>query len=247
MIAYNLDYSTLVPDDSKIPDSMCNVIEWEDHLGCNCDPVIIRKNEYSARIKIIEDEIKLLRAKRDKTKDKLYKIKINKQIDDKKKEKKPWVEKRGECAKKKPKHIMCTPRRYRFLKSKYGLGVMPTVLQDLLQARANTRKQIKQLKKQDKSNMTDEEIEQINLLISVLDKRQLAYKVSANSGYGATGVQRGYLPCMPIAMATCAMGRENIKIVADVIPKKYGGILVYGDRSCHQQGALKAVLLPSRL
>jgi hypothetical protein len=111
---------------------------------------------------------------------------------------------------------------------------MPTVLKDLLNARANTRKQIKQLKKQDKSNMTPEEIEQLNVLITVLDKRQLAYKVSANSGYGATGVQRGYLPCMPVAMTTTAMGRKNIQIVADVIPKKYGGILVYGDTDCVQ-------------
>lgn len=28
--AYNLDYTTFVPEDSKIPDEMCNIIEWDE-------------------------------------------------------------------------------------------------------------------------------------------------------------------------------------------------------------------------
>ena len=47
--------------------------------------------------------------------------------------------------------------------------------------------------------------------------------------YGAMGVTRGYLPFMPGAMCTTAMGRKNIKIVAQTIPEKFGGKLIYGD------------------
>jgi DNA polymerase elongation subunit (family B) len=155
--------------------------------------------------------------------------------------------------KTKPKHVMCEKRHFRFLKE--PKGVMPTVLQNLLDARANTRKQIKVIKKiveykdieenefklvielipavikliENKEKITDKIIKELTILVNVLDKRQLAYKVSANSMYGAMGVTRGYLPFMPGAMCTTAMGRKNIGIVAETIPKKYGGQLIYGD------------------
>ena len=43
IIAYNIDYHTWVPDDSDIPDSMCHVMEWEDHIGCIHDPKLLEK------------------------------------------------------------------------------------------------------------------------------------------------------------------------------------------------------------
>lgn len=152
--------------------------------------------------------------------------------------------------KTKPKHVMCCKRYFRFLKS--PRGVMPTVLQNLLDARAYTRNQIKVLKKiindskidekeedlvnelipnllKRLDNITEKEKKALKTLCEVLDKRQLAYKISANSMYGAMGVTRGYLPFMPGAMATTAMGRKNIGIVAKIIPEKFGGKLIYGD------------------
>jgi DNA polymerase elongation subunit (family B) len=197
IIAYNIDYSTLVLDPS-IPDRNCHVMEWEDHVGCVHDKSV---------------------------------------------------------RKQKPKHVMCDKRYFRFLKK--PKGVMPTVLQNLLDARANTRKQIKIIKNlldgndigdndclvreliSDVLDMLEKGIEipdkkrlELITLTEVLDKRQLAYKVSANSMYGAMGVTRGYLPFMPGAMCTTAMGRLNIGIVAKVIPEKFGGELIYGDTDC---------------
>ena len=195
IIAYNIDYSTLVTDPS-IPDSDCHVMEWEDHCGCSHDKSV---------------------------------------------------------RKTKPKHVMCDKRYFRFLKE--PKGVMPTVLQNLLDARTHTRKQIKVIKKiiggdkidekeqdlvyeliSDVLDMLKKDIEipekrctDLKTLMDVLNKRQLAYKVSANSMYGAMGVTRGYLPFMPGAMCTTAMGRKNIKIVAKTIPEKFGGELIYGD------------------
>jgi DNA polymerase elongation subunit (family B) len=155
--------------------------------------------------------------------------------------------------KTKPKHVMCQKRYFRFLKE--PKGVMPTVLQNLLDARAHTRKQKKVIDKiLDKKDIDENEnkiveelipdvlkmlndkkkipkcrLDELKTLTEVLEKRQNAYKVSANSMYGAMGVTRGYLPFMPGAMATTAMGRKNIGIVAKTIPEKFGGKLIYGD------------------
>lgn len=192
IIAYNIDYSTLVTD-PNIPDEDCHVMEWEDHVGCVHDKTV--RNT-------------------------------------------------------KPKHVMCCKRYFRFLKS--PIGVMPAVLQNLLDARAHTRKQIKvvhkiindeKISKADTElvrelipnliksigNITDKDKNTLKILSEVLNKRQLAYKVSANSMYGAMGVTRGYLPFMPGAMATTAMGRKNIEVVSKTIPEKFGGKLIYGD------------------
>ena len=185
IIAYNIDYSTLVTD-PKVPDSDCHVMEWEDHIACEHDKTV---------------------------------------------------------RKTKVKHVMCCKRYFRFLKE--PKGVMPTVLQNLLDARANTRNQMKIIKKftclkegdrlsEIESKLIENLSKDLNkesaeLLYEVLDKRQLAYKVSSNSMYGAMGVTRGYLPFMPGAMATTAMGRKNIAIAIKTIVEKYKGHLVYSD------------------
>ena len=171
IIAYNLDYSTLVVDEN-ITDDKCNIIEFDEHIGCKCGKDIsIRKT--------------------------------------------------------KPKHVLCGHKKYRFLKE--PKGVMPTILQNLLDARANTRIEMGILKKS-LTTITDvDEKKNIQLLINVLDKRQLAYKISANSMYGSMGVSKGYLPFMPGAICTTALGRKSIELVAKTIPEKYGGKLIYGD------------------
>jgi len=169
IIAYNIDYSTLVRDDS-IPDSDCNIIEWEDHIGCEHDTQI---------------------------------------------------------RKVKPKTTMCAHRRYRFLKE--PKGVMPSLLEFLLNARKETRKEIKNIKENLKDCDDDKKREDMKTRITVLNKRQLAYKVSANSMYGAMGVRRGYLPFLPGAMCTTAQGRKSIEKAAYEIQYNYGAKLVYGD------------------
>ena len=160
IIAFNIDYSTLV-DDESIPDNECHVIEWEDHIGCEHDTTI--------------------RAT-------------------------------------KPKYIMCTKRKYRFLKE--PMGIIPTLLTNLLNARAKTKREIKDLKNKKSQNET---------LLTTLDKRQQAFKVSANSMYGAMGVRRGFLPFPPGAMCTTAMGRKSLEKAAKILQEKFKGKLVYGD------------------
>ena len=175
IIAYNIDYSTLVTDDN-IPDEMCNVIEWEDHVGCEHDES-----------------------------DKVGKF----------------------------NQIICAKRKYRFLKE--PKGVMPALLELLLNTRKKTKKEMKNIKRRIKEEDLDEETK--NNLVKkciVLDKRQLAYKVSANSMYGSMGVKKGYLPFLPGAMCTTARGRQSIEKAASVIQNYHNGKLIYGDTdSCY--------------
>lgn len=120
----------------------------------------------------------------------------------------------------KPTKVLCGHHRFRFIKEPQG--VIPGLLKDLLDMRARTRKHMKTLGK--------------SVLLTSLDKRQLAYKVSANSMYGAMGVKKGYLPFIPGAMCTTAMGRMSIQKAADHVRRKHRGQLIYGDTDsiyCH--------------
>jgi DNA polymerase elongation subunit (family B) len=107
-----------------------------------------------------------------------------------------------------------TVHHFRFLKE--PKGVLPQLLEHLLDRRRETKKEMKSV---DKSSF----------MHTVLEKRQLAYKISANSVYGAMGVQKGKLPFLQGAMATTAMGRHSIHLAADFIRKRYNAHLVYGD------------------
>jgi DNA polymerase elongation subunit (family B) len=74
------------------------------------------------------------------------------------------------------------------------------------------------------------ENEDLELALVVLDKRQLAIKVSANSMYGFLGVQKGgVLPLIEGAMCTTAMGRRLIKEVNDYVTEKHNATVVYND------------------
>ena len=233
IIAYNIDYHTWVADDSDIPDEKCHVMEWGDHIGCEHDPKVIRKMQLNKVIEVEQEKIKKLRDKKNKTIDKFRKKELGDEVQTLIDELKPYVKERSDLNKSKPKFPMCAKRYYRFLKE--PRGVLPTIIQNLLDARSHTRnvdmvnvkKKIGELETNAKNNT--KEIEELNNLLGVLDKRQLAYKVSANSMYGAMGVRRGYLPFMPGAMCTTYMGRKNIEITADTIVNKFGGQLVYGD------------------
>jgi len=251
MIAYNLDYSTLVTDEN-IPDSKCNVMKWADHFSCEHDPKVIRVNELNKIVDNKKKYIKELRAERDKKSNKLLRQEFIDEINIKLEELQPFIEERAKIKKTILKKSLCGERCYKFYKG--YKGVIPTILQNLLDARKNTRKQMKnsickdenckdiaqygidkpifcKLHKEEEHNklVEDEKVNDIKILNNVLEKRQLAYKVSSNSMYGSWGVQRGYLPFMAGAMATTFMGRTNIEIVAKTIQKKYGGKLVYGD------------------
>lgn len=111
-------------------------------------------------------------------------------------------------------------KHYRFRFIKEPKGMLPALLEDLLSQRKKTKSEMKSLSKD-------------SLMYTVLDKRQLAYKVSANSMYGAMGVTKGYLPFLPGAMSTTAKGRQSIQKAAEYVQKTHHGHLIYGDSVAH--------------
>jgi DNA polymerase elongation subunit (family B) len=227
IIAYNISWDTLVLD-NDIPDDICHVMEWEDHINCEHDPKEIRKSELNKIIKEKESVVKELRKERDLKKNKDRKEEFKERIDVYVKEMKPFRDERSQLQKSKAKHLICCKRKYRWLKS--PMGVLPEILTHLLETRSATKKEMKKVAEKLKEMKEDTpEYNEMSTYHDVLDQRQLALKVSSNSGYGCLGVKRGYLPLMPGAMATTYMGRKAIEKAAESIQKDWGGVLVYGD------------------
>ncbi|EZG53813.1 DNA polymerase [Gregarina niphandrodes] len=117
-----------------------------------------------------------------------------------------------------------TPAGKSFVTSKIRRGILPSIVEDLLAARKKAKAELKKC--------TDP------LKRKVLDGRQLALKVSANSVYGYTGaVNAGQLPCLPISESITAFGRTMIEFTKQQVELNFtkknnypaDAIVVYGD------------------
>ncbi len=230
IIAYNLDYSTIVFD-TKIPDYKCHVMNIENHVACEHDIRIIKIDKLTRYIDIEMNKIKKLREERDKKCNKNIKKQLAGKVKNSMNNLRPYTKERADIKKTLPKKALCENKTYRFLKE--PKGVVPTILQNLLDARTKTRNQIKDIEKNIEKLKIEPEnkykIQELELLSTVLNKRQLSYKISCNSMYGSFGVKRGYLPFMPGAICTTFIGRKNLDTVSKVIPEKFGAQVVYGD------------------
>lgn len=105
---------------------------------------------------------------------------------------------------------------FKFLKKEKREGLVPQLVRALVSKRNQVKKQMKTLKEGD-------------VMYSILDKRQLAYKVSANSIYGFLGVQNNaLLPLIQGAIAVTYLGRSLIGQVNAFLEAK-GYRAVYND------------------
>ena len=104
------------------------------------------------------------------------------------------------------------------------MGIMPAILEDLLKARKDTRTLIK--------------TEKDPFMQNILDKRQLGYKVTANSLYGQCGSRTSTFYERDIAASTTATGRMMIMYAKRIIEEVYGDT-VY-DTSVHGPVKCKA-------
>ena len=86
-------------------------------------------------------------------------------------------------------------------------AIMPAILKKLLKARKDTRKMI--------PNQSDE------FMKNVLDQRQLAYKVTANSLYGGCGAKTSSFYEKDIAACTTSMGRKLLTYGKRIIEECY--------------------------
>eukprot|EP00798_Chlamydomonas_sp_ICE-L_P026730 gene26730-biopygen4039 len=138
----------------------------------------------------------------------------------------------------------------RFAKSRKG--VLPCILEALLQRRKQTRYRAthvrvsdaatnetvfvgqekdwekKKLELEDAKNYKIEPA-YTNFQRAVLDGLQLAYKTTANSLYGQMGARTSPLYLRDVAACTTATGRAMIMFAKDFIEREFQGHVVYGD------------------
>lgn len=95
-------------------------------------------------------------------------------------------------------------------------GVLPGMLDELLAQRSATKKEM--------GRETDP------VRRALLNKKQMAQKVSANSVYGFTGaLKKGMYPCKEVARTTTGMGREYIRRTRVMVEEQFGHRVLYGD------------------
>ncbi|KAJ8347236.1 hypothetical protein SKAU_G00286370 [Synaphobranchus kaupii] len=116
-----------------------------------------------------------------------------------------------------------TPTGDYFVKSSVRKGLLPEILENLLSARKRAKAELKKETDPFKKQM--------------LDGRQLALKISANSVYGFTGAQVGKLPCLEISQSVTGFGRQMIEQTKQLVESKYtvssgyqaNAKVIYGD------------------
>ena len=116
-----------------------------------------------------------------------------------------------------------TPNKDTFCTSKVRKGLLTEILEELLTARKKAKKELA--------------VETDSFRKAVLNGRQLALKISANSVYGLTGATVGKLPCLAIASSTTSYGRQMIERTKAEVEAKYNiangyshdAQVIYGD------------------
>jgi DNA polymerase elongation subunit (family B) len=103
-------------------------------------------------------------------------------------------------------------------------AIMPAILEELLKARSDTRKMAK--------------TEKDPFMQNILDKRQLGYKVTANSLYGQCGAKTSTFYEKDIAASTTATGRSMITYAKRMIEEVYGNL--HYETGCHGPVLTKA-------
>ncbi|CEL92970.1 unnamed protein product [Vitrella brassicaformis CCMP3155] len=106
-----------------------------------------------------------------------------------------------------PDEYTKTPIGHCFVKKDNRQGVLPLVLTELLAARKRAKK--------------DMNAAQDPLTKMVLNGRQLALKISANSVYGFTGATVGQLACLEISSSVTAFGRQMIDQTKEHVERRY--------------------------
>lgn len=104
---------------------------------------------------------------------------------------------------------------HKFVQGEKRKGIVPLILEELGAARKRAKREMNQCEDP--------------ILKNILDGRQLALKVSANSIYGFCGAKLGPMTCLPIAQVTTSVGREMIEHTQKCAEEWYGGNVVYGD------------------
>ncbi len=110
--------------------------------------------------------------------------------------------------------FVTTPNGSKFVKKTVRYGIIPRILENLMNERAKVKK--------DMGNADGK-------LKKALDMKQLAIKVMANAFYGYFGYHRAKIHSIDIASSVTSLGRQTIHDTVKVVEKDFGYEVVYGD------------------
>jgi|694.fasta_scaffold56291_2 DNA polymerase elongation subunit (family B) len=261
MMAYNIDYSTFVVDES-VPDEDCHVFEWNEHINCEHDLKRKKKKDgtfSTAKRKVFCADRKFRFMKEEIGGKGVVPTLLNEHITARKNTRKE-IALNEEIIEKNISQLLYI---LHFYKNELILDSNSfNLVNDFINEIKNIPEIFDEFDKLKNNNNKDsqcfidfitndfyENLIQIdintnltNFVLSiyenckntiqynlVLDKRQLSYKICANSMYGAMGVKRGYLPLPQGAMSITYKGRSSIEFISTYIPNNYNGKTVYGD------------------
>ena len=257
MMAYNIDYSTLVVDET-VPDEDCHIFEWNEHINCEHDLNRKKKKDgtfSTAKRKVFCADRKFRFLKEEVGGKGVVPTLLNEHITARKNTRKQIAINEDTIE----KNVSQLLYLLHFYKVKLNEETFTTI-NDFLDTITNipevfdefdklknenidkdSENFIKFITKDFYDNLNNvENLSDFSLKIqvncnnniqynTVLDKRQLSYKICANSMYGAMGVKRGYLPLPQGAMTITYKGRSSIEFISTFIPENYNGKTVYGD------------------
>ena len=258
MMAYNIDYSTFVIDDS-VPDEDCHIFEWSEHINCEHDLNRKKKKDgtfSTAKRKVFCADRKFRFMKEEVGGKGIVPFLLNEHITARKNTRKQI----GINENVIENNVSQLLYILHFYKDKLENNIIiktsefltsikniPEIFDNFDNLKNNnytkdSQEFIQFITKEFYDTHMSNEID-LNQLVTkiqdnckntiqyntVLDKRQLSYKICANSMYGAMGVKRGYLPLPQGAMSITYKGRSSIEFISTFIPNNYNGKTVYGD------------------
>lgn len=105
-----------------------------------------------------------------------------------------------------------SPTNGKFIKSKIYKGIIPSILEDLLTKRVETKNKMKETSNSDEKK--------------VLDATQLALKILLNSFYGYSGYERARLFSLIVGNSVTSYGRYNIHDSSNTICNDVGSVIL---------------------
>ena len=130
---------------------------------------------------------------------------------------------------KRSKTKKVTQHKYKFIKQNIREGIIPQLVRNLVLERRAVRQHLDGVKNEETGEWIVEK-ERDPLTRVILDRRQWALKITANSFFGLLGVQEGgKLPLIEGARSITAKGRELINYVNKYLQDKYNAQIVYND------------------
>lgn len=204
MIALNICYTTFLKDNDPISDEDCTVLEFEDHVGCEHDPQHRKRKPADVLCKKQKYRFRKMEILEDGTR-------VNEGI-------MPMIERNllanRKIVKKEMERMECI----------HKIATGKADADDIEEFRAAG------IDINKAQSLSQEEIELLYTTIRVLDAKQLAIKVAANSCYGILGSQGGPIPLVAGAASVTATGRILITEANRFISEKFAPVkIVYGD------------------